>query len=128
MMTENVSQASVFAMPATLRRAQTAIQRPEVQAMLRRLSEFELGIFMPHQHDAQTGELMPLADQMIQVESGCRVSFQTADRIANQSDRYVPVAWRWRAGASTPASACEMDTSDKHGGVVAIVKHKMDQD
>jgi hypothetical protein len=104
------------------------MQRPEVQAMLRRLSEFDLGIFMPHQHDEQTGDFLPLADQMIQVESGCKVSFQHADPIVNQTDRFLPVAWIWRAGALTPASACEMDLSDRQDGADCLVKHKMPQD
>lgn len=127
MTTVNFSEASSRGMPPALGRAQTAIQLPEVQAMLRRLSEFELGIFMPHQHDDQTGEFLPLADNVIQVESGCRVSFQSADPIVTQTDRYLPVAWLWRAGTVTPASVCEMDPSVRQDGAVFLVKHKMGQ-
>ena len=57
----NVSQASAYGMPPGLRKAQAAIHLPEVQAMLRRLSEYELGIFMPHQHDERTGEFPAVA-------------------------------------------------------------------
>ena len=56
MTTTNLSQASTLGMPPALRRAQAAIHLPEVQAMLRRLSEYDLGIFMPHRHDEQTGD------------------------------------------------------------------------
>ena len=128
MTTANISMTSYPAMPPALRRAQIAMQRPEVQAMLRRLSEFDLGIFMPHQHDEQTGDFLPLADQMIQVESGCKVSFQRAEPIMKQIDRFLPVAWIWKDGALTPASACEMDLSDRQDGADCLVKHKMPQD
>ena len=120
-----VSQASATRLPPTLRTAQAAIHLPEVQAMLRRLSEYELGIFMPHQHDERTGEFQPLPDDVMQVESGCKVSFQRMEEFAHQADRYLSVAWRWQGGASTPASACEMDLDDGLGGAERPVKHKM---
>ena len=124
----NVSQASATRLPPALRTAQAAIHLPEVQAMLRRLSEYQLGIFMPHRHDARTGEFQPLPDDVMQVEAGCKVSFQRMEQIAHQTDRYLPVAWRWQAGASTPASACETDLGDGLGGAERPVKHKMPVD
>ena len=125
----NLSQAGSRAMPPALRRAQSAIHLPEVQAMLQRLSEYDLGIFMPHQHDERTGEFQPLPDAVMQVESGCKVSFQPMDGIVNRTDRFLPVAWRWRAGASTPASVCEMVFEEGRGRTQRSVKHKMpDQD
>ena len=66
----NVSQGSTCGLPQALRTAQEAIHLPEVQEMLRRLSEYKLGIYMPHVHDEQTGEFPPLPDEVIQVESG----------------------------------------------------------
>jgi hypothetical protein len=47
----SVSRASAYGLPPALKTAQAAMQLPEVQDMLRRLSAFRLGIFMPHQHD-----------------------------------------------------------------------------
>ena len=55
-----ITSASKYGLPPTLRTAQAAMQLPEVQDMLRRLSAFQLGIFMPHQHDEATGEFLPL--------------------------------------------------------------------
>ena len=55
-----ISQASAIDLPDALRRAQEAIHFPEVQEMLRRLSEYQLGIFMPHMHDEKTGEFKVL--------------------------------------------------------------------
>ena len=128
MTTANLSQASMPGMPPALRRAQAAIHLPEVQAMLQRLSEFDLGIFMPHRHDELTGDFQPLPDDAMQVESGCKVSFQNTQEIMNQADRFLPVAWRWRAGASTPASACEMVVEEGHDDARRPVKHKMPVD
>ena len=125
-MTEpNVSRANACEMPPALRKAQAAIHLPEVQAMLRRLSEYDLGIFMPHQHDEKTGAFQPLHDELIQVESGRKVSFQPKAQIESRGDRYLPVAWRWREGASTPASACEMVLKEGPDGGEIPVQHKM---
>ena len=125
MTTTNVSQPSFLDIPPSVRRAQTAMQRPEVLAMLRRLSEFDLGIFMPHLHDEQTGDFQSLPDDVLQVESGCKVSFRNRDEIAYQTDRFLPVAWRWRDGALATASACEMVTEEGTCGTGKLIKHKM---
>lgn len=121
----NVSQGSARSLPRALRTAQEAIHLPEVQEMLRRLSEYKLGIFMPHMHDEQTGEFQLLPDEVIQVESGLEVSFQPTEEIACQTDRFLPVGWIWRAGASTPAAACEMVSEESPGDAGRYVKHKM---
>ncbi len=121
----NVSQASAYAMPPALRKAQAAIHLPEVQAMLRRLSQYELGIFMPHQHDERTGEFQPLPDDVMQVESGLKVSFRPIATIAKQTEQFLPVGWIWRAGASTLAAACEMVLEGGPGGTERSIKHKM---
>ena len=121
----NVSQGSARGLPQTLRTAQEAIHLPEVQAMLRRLSEYQLGIFMPHMHDEQTGEFHPLPDEVMQVESGLEVSFQPTKEIANQTDRFLPVGWLWRAGAATAVAACEMAWEVGPDDAGRNVKHKM---
>ena len=120
----NVSQGSTRGLPQALRTAQEAIHLPEVQEMLRRLSEYKLGIFMPHMHDEQTGEFQPLPDEVMQVESGLEVSFQPTQEIANQTDRFLPVGWFWRAGASTPSAVCEM-VRDERPSDTERRKHKM---
>ena len=125
MTTANVSPRSTNGLPPALATAQQAIRLPEVQEMLCRLSEYQLGIFMPHRHDEQTGEFQPLPDQVVQVESGLEVSFQPMQEIANQADRYLPVGWLWRAGASTPVAVCEMVWEEKPGETECYGKHKM---
>lgn len=124
----SVSGASAYALPPALRTAQAAIQLPEVQQMLRRLSAYRLGIFMPHMHDEATGEFQPLPDEVMQVESGLAVSFQARDEVATQAAQFLPVGWVWRAGASTVASACEMvidEGLDEPGEGKRPIKHKM---
>ena len=121
----NVSRGSVCGFPQALRTAQEAIQLPEVQQMLRRLSEYKLGIFMPHMHDEQSGEFQPLPDEVMQVESGLQVSFRPTEEIANQADRFLPVGWFWRAGALAPSAACEMVAEERPAGTVRFDKHKM---
>jgi hypothetical protein len=121
----NVSQGSARGLPQALRTAQEAIHLPEIQEMLRRLSAYKLGIFMPHMHDEQTGEFHPLPDGVTQVESGLEVSFKPTQEIANQTDRFLPVGWFWRAGASTPVAACEMVGEGGPGDTERRVKHKM---
>ena len=121
----NVSQGSVRGLPQALRTAQAAIHLPEVQEMLCRLSEYNLGIFMPHMHDEQTGEFQPLPDNVMQVESGLEVSFQPTAEIANQTDRFLPVGWSWHAGATTIMAACEMAPEEGHDDTERYVKHTM---
>ena len=125
MMITNVSQGNTRALPPALRTAQDAIHLPEVQEMLRRLSEYRLGIFMPHMHNEHTGEFQPLPDAVMQVESGLEVSFQSTEEIANQTDRFLPVGWFWRDGASTPLAVCEMVREETPGDSGRSEKHKM---
>ena len=124
MTTSNVSQGSSSDVPQQLRSAQEAIHLPEVQEMLRRLSEYQLGIFMPHMHDEQTGEFQPLPDGVMQVESGLAVSFQSTEEIASQSERFLPVGWLWRAGESAPSAVCEMVSEARLGATERYDKHK----
>ena len=125
MTTAHPSQERCCGLPQALRTAQDAIHLPEVQEMLRRLSEYKLGIFMPHMHDEHTGEFQPLPDDVMQVESGMEVSFQPTDDITNQPGRYLPVGWLWRAGASTPSAVCEMVWEEGQGDTECSAKHKM---
>ena len=125
MTTANLLQASTLGMPPALRKAHAAIQLPEVQAMLQRLSEFDLGIFMPHQHDMRTGDFQRLPVDVVQVEAGCKVSFHSTKEIAGQADQFLTVAWRWCAGEPTRASVCEMVVPTEQDDPELPVKHKM---
>ena len=124
MITSHVSEATARGLPPRIRAAQAAIHVPEVQDMLRRLSEYGLGISMPHMHDELTGNFAPLPTGLIQVESGLKVSFEPAGDVAERAESFMPVGWAWRDGGSAPVAACEMVSA---AGRVAPddVKHKM---
>lgn len=120
-----VLQGIAPGLPPALEKAQAAIHVPEVQEMLRRLAEYKLGIFMPHMHERATGDFMALADDVMQVESGSEVSFQSRQKIAGQPHRFLPVGWMWHAGASTPVSACEMVENESVDDEDRRIQHKM---
>ena len=107
MTTNNILQASIPELPPVLTSAQEALNH-EVQTMLNKLSEFQIGIFMPYTHDEKTGAFQLLGDDVVQVESGSEVSFKTANEITSQRDSFLPVGWLWRAGQSAPVAVCEM--------------------
>ena len=107
MTTNNNSHASIQGLSPVLTSAQEALNR-EVQTMLDKLSEFQIGIFMPHTHDEKTGAFQLLGDDVVPVESGSEVSFKTAKEITSQRDSLLPVGWLWRAGQSAPVAVCEM--------------------
>ena len=86
--------------------AQRAIALPEVQEMLRRLADFNLGIYMPHLHEEGTGRFLPQPYDMIQVEQGLKVTFQTEEQLAQQSGPVVQVGWAWRKDAVVPSAGC----------------------
>ncbi len=125
MTTLSLSRTNSANLPQALRTAQAARHVPEVQEMQRRLSEYQLGIFMPHTHDAESGDFQPLPDDIVQVESGLQVSFRSSQEIASQTGRFLPVGWAWPAGAPTLVAACEMDEPPKPGSAGRYVKHKM---
>jgi hypothetical protein len=126
MSTATFSQGNVLGLPPALRVAQEAIHFPEVQEMLRKLSAYGLGIFMPHRHDELTGEFQPLPDRLVQVESGLAVTFRPEEQIAGQAEFFLPVGWLWRAGSATPSAVCEMVRDQRPGNADPSVKHKMD--
>jgi hypothetical protein len=66
-------------LPEELAIAQHAIQLPEVQEMMRKLSAYHLGVYMPHMHDEKTGVFQLLPEGVTQVEDNLRVSFQSVD-------------------------------------------------
>ena len=127
MIVATVSKGSTSGLPESLKTAQAAIHLPEVQQMLRQLSKHQLGIFMPHRHGQQTGDFEALPEDVIQVESGLEVSFRSTEDIVNREDRFLPVGWCWRAGASTPIAVCEMDDEkeEEADDTKRSIKHKM---
>jgi len=124
MKTANVLQGNYNVLPESMRTAQAAIQLPSVQEMLRRLSAYNLGIYMPHMHDEVSGEFQLLPETVMQVESGLEVSFQPVEKITEKQDRFIPVAWLWRADAAAASAVCEM-VAEEGPDDTSTIKHKM---
>ena len=120
----DISQATIQGLPPVLTSAQETLNR-EVQTMLNKLSEFQIGIFMPHTHDEKTGAFQLLGDDVVQVESGLEVSFKTANEITSQRDSFLPVGWLWRAGQSAPVAVCEMVAKESLIDGELHANHKM---
>ena len=125
MIISNISQTSTHGLPLGLISAQDALNLPEVQKMLRRLSEFQLGIFMPHMHDEKTGAFQLLGDDVVQVESGLEVSFKATEEIVNQQNSFLPVGWYWRDDQSAPVAVCEMISRESEINGERHADHKM---
>jgi hypothetical protein len=72
--------------------AATLVLKPEVQNLIKRISEYGLAVCVPHMHDEDTGDFLPLAPDTVQSESALKVSFVKRSNL-NAND--VPVAWQW---------------------------------
>ena len=106
-MNANVSignQRVVSDLPPELQKAQAAIDLPEVQEMIRRLSEYNLGVYMPHLHVNENGGFAVLPKNVVQVESDLQVSFVSTEEAAKVVS--VPVAWLWDDSGPVPAARC----------------------
>jgi hypothetical protein len=121
----NTSQGSMRGLPKPLQIAQEAITLPEVQEMLRRLSEYHLGICMPHMHDEKSGDFRLLPDDVTQLDSGLQVSFGSAQTLENQTEPFLPTSWFWRGSAPTAVAVCEMVGEISGGEIARYDKHKM---
>lgn len=90
----NVSRTRPSNLPKELQIAQNAIDLPEVKEMLKKLSQYNLGIYMPHMHDEETGAFHPLPPGITQVEDGLEVSFRPNEECRDQGNTsYVSVGW-----------------------------------
>jgi hypothetical protein len=101
-----ITERQAASLPKELRTAQEAIQLPEVQEMMRKLSVYNLGVFMPHMHDT-SGRFQPSSEKFVQVEKGMRVSFAPIEEIEKENEeRYLPTGWVWIANVPTPVARC----------------------
>ena len=111
------SQGSARDLPQALKIAQEAMLLPDVQEMLRKLSDYQLGIFMPHMHGEASGEFQPLPEGILQVESGLEVSSLTADAIVSQTNRFLLAR---SSGGTMKASVIEVSGLLSVFGVDAV--------
>ena len=88
--------------------AQIAIEEPEVQEILQRLSKYGLGVFVPHMHTEEE-EFAELPIGFVQVETNLKVSFLPESEATG-----VPVGWRWNE-KNMVASRCSRCYKDEKG-------------
>ena len=110
-------------LPQELSRAQSAINLPEVQEMLQKLSAFNLGIFMPHRHEDETGAFEVLPQGIIQLEDGLRVSFVEEHTISDP-ESYVPVGWVWNNNGAVSSAMCVMRCFKRDGDTMHYSRHE----
>ncbi|UVO53567.1 hypothetical protein [Sphingomonas sp. SUN039] len=123
----NVTDRAVADLPPALKTALASVQLPEVQSMLKKLADYNLGICMPHMHCEQTGAFQVLPDGILQVEAGLEVTFETRESLRERLDTMVPVAWAWRDGLSAMSmcySYCERETEDDGSPGMHKIKHR----
>src|SRR5579871_4345039 len=105
MSTVSESEKRFRNLPEELKLAQESINLPEVQEMLRKLADYNLGIYMPHMHNEGTGAFQPLTSGITQVEDGLKVSFKPEGECVDSAERsYLPVGWYWKAGTAALCS------------------------
>ena len=96
--------ASTTSIAPEIQRAREAIDLPEVREMLKRLAEFNLGVYIPHMHRPDL-DFAALPADTVQVEQGGRV------RWISRAELYllpnsVQVAWRWVDNGVTCGAEC----------------------
>lgn len=68
------------------------LSQPEVQDLVKKLSEYGLAVAVPHMH-GENGKLVPLPPDRVAFEDGLRVSFpRRDDSILKEAE---PVMWGW---------------------------------
>ncbi len=76
----------------TIRTAQEAVTRPEVQQMIKELGAYGLAVNIPHAHNAD--KLVQLDDGYVASEHDLRVSFRPISEIRQEKD-IIDVGWRY---------------------------------
>jgi hypothetical protein len=86
-----------------VRRAIDAVNLPEVQAIIKELAVYGLGVYAPHMHTREQAFAV-LPDDMIQVEREQIVTWERRDH--DVADQGIPVAWRWEGEGATASAEC----------------------
>jgi hypothetical protein len=86
--------------------AQKSVALPEVQEMIRKLSAYNLGVFMPHIHDAE-GFFHAAPEGVIAVEDELTVSFANEEDLVSKQENMIPVAWVWRDDGVFVGATCK---------------------
>lgn len=87
--------------------AQQAVSLPEIQEVAKTLAKYNLGIFMPHMHDEETGQFIDMPDDMMSIEAGLKTTFQTEEEMRASGEQFVDVAWQWTGEGLDARMGCK---------------------
>lgn len=79
------------------------IGQQEVQEAAKILAKYNLGIFIPHMHNQETGEILALPEGVISAERDLKIKFVKIDAL--ESDM-IPIGWRWNGIALEVCASC----------------------
>lgn len=85
-------------------RAIASIDLPEVQEMIKRLSEFNLAVYAPHMHSEDI-DFAAQPNHFVQIEEDCRVRWVSREQLKH-FETSIPVAWRWVDDGIHAAAKC----------------------
>jgi len=98
-----VSDERLDVLPGSMQKAQRAVANPEVQDIIKKLAEYNLGVCMPHMHITE-GKFVKLPTGTISLEKESEfIPESEAD-----SSNTLPVAWRWKDGSVIVAGSCHV--------------------
>lgn len=101
--TLTIEEQHMNELPESMQIAQKAIRTKEVQDIIKKLADYNLGVTMPHMHHVE-GEFSELPTGMISLE-------QKSDFILEKDADPVntlPVSWRWKDGKVVTAGSCHI--------------------
>ena len=79
-----------------------AVNEPKVQEMIKELSKYGLGVFMPHLHTKEG--FAPLPIETVQLEADLKVSF--VKRGEDSLKDAAPVGWVWDSNKAEVVMGC----------------------
>jgi hypothetical protein len=113
-------------LPPELQRAQKAIELAEVQEIAKKLSKYNLEIYMPHRHNELDGSFELLSNNEIQVENDLQVSFVPRQEFEKLNT--LQVGWTWKGDELTGSMSCDfgchLETHPVTGAIHHIKNHK----
>ena len=125
METKYVNNTVLNVLPLKLRKAQLAIEFPEVQEIIKNLAKYNLGVYMPHLQNSENGNFEVLPDEQVQLENDLQISFVSREDSIKMNA--LPVGWIWKNDGLTNAAQCAMvcvkDDPTPEGASVHSYKH-----
>src|SRR3712207_3069076 len=90
---DQIDELQFAELPESMRIAQRAVRTPEVQEMIRKLADHNLGVCMPHMHPEGGGFAELPADRISLERKSSFIHASEADPVNT-----LPVAWHWKDG------------------------------